>query len=95
MFEVTSYLALNNSQTSAVVPFVLVPRPTGFFALKTSKALAHTLQVIHSSAVGFVKFYGISVCGIAARNTVDIAIVLAAVGWAVVVVVCHSCAIDQ
>ena len=67
MFEVTSYPALNNSQTSAAVPFVLVPRPTGFFALKTSKALAHALRVIYSSAVGFVEFHRVSVCGIAAR----------------------------
>ena len=79
MSKATLYLALNNSQISATVPFVLISRPIGFFALKTSKALTHTLQVIHLSAVVFVEFHGISVCDIAARGTIDMAIVLAAV----------------
>jgi len=43
MSKATSYPSLNNSQTSAVVSFVLIPRPTGFFALKTSKALVYAL----------------------------------------------------
>ena len=47
--------------TSAVVPLISIPSPTGFVILKMSRILVHTFLASHSFFKGLSEFQGVSV----------------------------------